>query len=261
VVASVDHLPDVAGIAVVTPTSTHADVVEKLLPRGVPIYCEKPLCDSVPRARRLAERASGRLFVMEKWRYHPGIIELARIAHSHELGSVVGLRTMRLGFGHPYSDTDCIWTLLPHELSIAAEILDGLPRPKSAVADCPNGRVMGLAAVSLSESGAWHATEVSVRSPVHRRQVTLLCRDGSATLEDAYADHLIVVANPGADEMKAAPRIARRPIGTDMPLLRELAAFIDHVNGGPPPKASVTEAAAAVEAIAELRNLAGLRAA
>jgi len=43
-----------------------------------------------------------------------------------------------------------------------------------------------------------------------------------------------------------------------MPLHDELAAFLDHLNGGPPPLASVADAARAVETIAEMRRLAGV---
>ena len=38
VVARLDDLPAVDGIVVATPTTTHADVIEALLPRGTPVY-------------------------------------------------------------------------------------------------------------------------------------------------------------------------------------------------------------------------------
>jgi len=43
-----------------------------------------------------------------------------------------------------------------------------------------------------------------------------------------------------------------------LPLLAEVAAFLDHLKGGPPPKSSAAEAAEAVVTIAEIRRLAGL---
>jgi predicted dehydrogenase len=258
VIGHIDQLPAVAGIVVVTPTSTHADVVEALLPRGVPIFCEKPLCDDAGRARRLAELGRERLFVMEKWRYHTGVLALAEIARSGELGPVTGLRTERLGYSHPYADTDCVWTLMPHEISIAWQILGEPPRPQSAFADLAGERVLGLVAASATASGPWHLTEISVRSAAQRRTVTLLCRDGTAMLEDAYADHIVIVGNPPPNGRKSEPRISRRPIPVRMPLHDELDSFLDHLAGGPPPLAPVADAARAVETIAEMRRLAGL---
>ena len=258
VVGSLRDLPSADGFVVATPTVTHADVIEALLPRGVPIYCEKPLCDDAERASRLAASGRDRLFVMEKWRYHLGVLALAAIARSGELGPVIGLHTTRIGYAHGHSDTDCAWTLLPHDLSIAKEILGRLPPPRSAVADRADGRLMGLIALSAEEAGLWHAMEIGIRSPLWQRRVTLLCRDGAAILEDSYADHVLIVANPPPDGTHAQPQTTRRPIPVEMPLLAELAAFVGHLAGGPPPKSSAVEAAEAVAAIAEIRRLAAI---
>src|SRR5689334_13040946 len=73
-VGSSDELPSwLDGLVIATPTSTHAAMIERLLSRGVPLFVEKPLTADPVAARDLARRAGGRLFVMDKWRYHPGI--------------------------------------------------------------------------------------------------------------------------------------------------------------------------------------------
>ena len=56
----------------------HAAVLEEVLGRDVPVFCEKPLTDDPIAAERLAARAPDRLFVMDKWRYHPASWRLAR---------------------------------------------------------------------------------------------------------------------------------------------------------------------------------------
>jgi hypothetical protein len=48
------------------------------------------------------------------------------------------------------------------------------------------------------------------------------------------------------------------PIGTEMPLLAELRAFLHHLQGGPAPRSSAAEGLSVVETIAALRALAGL---
>ena len=48
----------------------------------------------------------------------------------------------------------------------------------------------------------------------------------------------------------------RRPISSEFPLLRELRAFVEHLEGGPPPKSSAAEGVAEVATIARLRELA-----
>ena len=88
IVGSVDELPEVEGIVVATPTSTHAEVVEEALGLGVPVFVEKPLTDDAAAAERLASAAEDRLFVMDKWRYHSGgALVVRRIAELRSLAA------------------------------------------------------------------------------------------------------------------------------------------------------------------------------
>ena len=68
-------------------------------------------------------------------------------------------------------------------------------------------------------------------------------------LPDGYSEHVVVATG---DEPE------KRPISTELPLLRELRAFVEHLDGGPPPRSSAREGAEIVKAIAELRRFAGL---
>jgi hypothetical protein len=43
-----------------------------------------------------------------------------------------------------------------------------------------------------------------------------------------------------------------------MPLLRELRAFLEHLDGGPPPRSSAAEGTRIVEVVEGLRALAGI---
>ena len=252
-VGTVDDLPEVDGIVVVTPTQTHAEVVERSLQHRVPVFVEKPLTDDLASADRLAAAAPDRLFVMDKWRYHPGVELLAGLARDRELGQVVGLRTSRLGWGNPH-DVDAAWILVPHELSIGLEILGRPLAPRSAVADVVDGNVVGL--LGLLGDDPWQALEVTTRSAERRREVRLLCEEGVAVLPDAYSDHIQIFRHTGRAEGRA-PEPDARPVSSELPLLRELRAFLDHLDGGPPPRSSAAEGASVVRAITELRALAG----
>lgn len=257
VVDSVDALPDrVTGAVVATPTTTHADVLEQLLERPLAVFCEKPLTDDPASAARIAVAAPDRVFVMHKWRYHPGVELLAELARSEELGPVVGLRTTRIGWGNPHGgDVDGIWMLASHDLSIALEVLGAIPEPRAAVAELVAQTATGL--VGLLGDEPWFALEISTASAVRRREVRLICRDGVATLGDAYADKIVLTT--GRVDREPLRRVdEERPVSTELPLLRELRAFLEHLSGGPPPRSSAAEALADVEAIARLRELAGL---
>lgn len=255
VISAVAALPPVAGVVVATPTSTHAAVIEELRDLGVPIFSEKPLTADRASAARLVQAAPGRLFVMDKWRYHPGVEMLRDVARSEELGPALGLRTTRVGWANPHSDVDPIWILAPHDLSIALEVFGSIPAPRAAIAERWKGTPTGL--VGVLGSDPWMVLDVSILNPERRREIRLHCRDGVAVLSDAYSDHIRVTRRfdslPTADR---APEL--RPISTEPPMLRELRAFLRHIEGGPPPRSSAAEGAMIVNAVSDLRDLAGL---
>lgn len=258
IVDHISQLPDVAGLVVATPTITHAEVIDSLLPRKVPIFTEKPMTSDRESALRLARLAPDRLFVMDKWRYHAGVEMLRDIARSEELGPVTGLRTTRAQWGNPHCDVDISWVLMPHDLSIALEVLGEIPTPRHALAEHTNGRVTSMFAILGNErTEPWLVVEVSSRHPQNRRELSLHCRDGVAVLDGGYSPDLTVRrrANPAAADTLASEL---RPVSQELPLLRELRAFVEHLQGGPAPRSSAAEGALVVSTIAALRSLAGL---
>jgi predicted dehydrogenase len=252
-VADVAALEGVDGVVVATPTATHAAVVAEALDLGVPVFVEKPLTADVASARRLAELAPERLFVMDKWRYHPGVRELARIARSGELGSVVGLHCRRVTLGHRYADVNTVWIHAPHDLAVALEVLGHVPAPRDAVPELVDGELAGL--TTLMGGSPWMALEISTLAPGHRRELRLVCELGVAQLDGGYAEN-VLVGRAGEIREEA---VERRPLAGEMPLLAELRAFVEHLRGGPAPKSSAADGLAIVERVAEMIELAASR--
>jgi predicted dehydrogenase len=250
VVADVASLGALDAVVVATPTSTHAEVVEEALELGAPVFVEKPLTADVSSARRLAAAAPDRLFVMDKWRYHPGVLELARIARTGELGPVVGIHSRRVTLGHRYSDVNTVWIHAPHDLAIALEVLGRVPQPRHAVPELVGGELAGLTAV-LGES-PWMVLEVSTLAPAHRRELRLVCEEGVAQLDGGYAEEVVIGHAGKIDE----DSVERRAVAGDLPLLAELRAFVEHLRGGPPPRSSAADAVAIVESVAATIELA-----
>jgi len=254
VVAKIEELPEVAGVVVAAPMVAHAEVVEAVLPRGVPIFVEKPLTNDPVWAERITAMAPNRVFVMDKWRYHPGVELMGEIARSGEFGRVIGLETMRTGWGNPHTDVDAIWHLAPHDLAVTLEVLGFLPQSRSARADWFEGTPAGI--IALLGDDPWVRLEVSSRSTRRVRSMTLRCQEAVVNLADGYSDALEILVGCPPGDQPPAPTL--RPISSELPLLRELRAFVDHLAGGPPPRSSVAEGALIVATIARLRSLAGI---
>jgi predicted dehydrogenase len=226
-------------------------MVEPLLARGRPIFVEKPLDVDLARARRLPGTARLLVFVMHKWRYHPGVEALAGIARSGELGAVRGLELQRVDRGFPKRrKVDPVWNHAPHDVSIAFHVLGEAPEPVWAhphPLDRPGG---GVVALFRTRAGVEILYATSVASPSKRRTTILACENGWAQLPDALADHILVSRDGDPPE--------QRPIDTTMPLLTELRVFLAHLAGGPPPMTSLEEELVMLEAVAGMRRLAGL---
>jgi predicted dehydrogenase len=253
VVSRIPALRSVDGVVVATSLDSHFAVTEEALGLGVPVFVEKPLTASVAEAEHLCALAPDRLFVMEKWRYHPAIEALRELVLSGELGDPVGIVTVRDGRGDFRFDVDTIWTHVPHDISLSYEILGTLPPARHALAELVNGVPVGLQAALVGDGGPWVTVSHSTTAPVRRREVRVCLSGGTAWLADGYDDHISVASGlPGKGEPDS------RPTPGEWPLLRELRAFVEHLDGGPPPRSSAAEGAMTVRRIAELRALAGL---
>jgi predicted dehydrogenase len=252
IVDRAEALPRVDGIIVATPTNIHAATVRAVLDRGVPVFVEKPLCCSLREAETLTRAAPERLFVMDKWRYHSGIEMMRDIVRSQELGPVVGVRSIRVQWGNPHMGSDTIWLLAPHDLAIVLEILGSLPPPRSAVADATGAE--GRTLLGQLGTQPWAVIEVSSTSASMRREIRVTCRDGVVVLSNAYSSHLSILRASNAEPIEE-----HRAIAPDLPLFKELRAFVEFLDGGPPPRSGVDDAVAVVSAIEELRKLAGVQ--
>lgn len=237
----------VSGVIVATPASGHIATIEHVARWQRPIFVEKPLATRIEDAERALELVGDHLFVMDKWRYHPGIEALGALARSGELGPVRAIRTWRLGRDHEHEDVDPIWTLLPHDLSILREVLGYLPSAVDAVAECADGRVWGMAA--RLGSGPMCTSEVSAHRAERRRRIEVAF-DGAVAILDGERDTMVEIRS-GGDRRTLS-------VADDPPLRRELDAFIKYLDGGAPPKSSGPEGVESVRRIAELRRLAGI---
>lgn len=247
---SLANLPAADGYVIASPTSTHAAVIEALLPTGRPIFCEKPLTDDPAAAQSIADRAGDRVFSMDKWRYHGGVLKLAEVAKSGRLGRILQVQSWRLGWQDRSLDVDSVWLLLPHDLSIALEILGHLPAPRWASGYTAFGIRAEVTGVLQDGDGPMVGFTVSGCQPVNRRSVLVVGTEGAAQLGGSLDDRLFLRWPDGrAEELE---------IATDMPLLAELWAFLHHIQGGPPPKSPAPEAALIVARIAEIRAMAGI---
>lgn len=247
VFSSTDLLPQVDGAVVATPAAAHFEAVLELLPLGVPVFVEKPLTDDPVTAKRLAAEAPERVFVMDKWRYHPAVVGLSDLVHSGKLGEIRGLQTTRVDWNGPRHDVDGAWTLASHDLSIALSLLGRIPAVAGAAGQCGQGRVDHM--LAWFRDRHWMSMEVSILSLHRQRQIIVHFENGVARYDDRNG--YFEMAEYGSQSLQPV----RQPVAEEMPLFRELEHFVRYVDGsGDAPASSVYDAAQIVETIASLRS-------
>lgn len=248
--SSLTDLADTDGLIVATPSSTHRAVLEKVLPWQLPTFVEKPLTTSLEDARFLASHPNSTyIYMMHVWRYHGGIQLLGELARSGKLGIITALRSTRSNWTSPRTDTDSVWNLAPHDLTIALEILGYIPTPKAAAIEWHQGMARGMTAL-LGDS-PFVQIEVSNRSPDKRREVRLFGTEGVAVLADEKVDFVDVYYG---DDLSHPSPLRHEKIYFDNtpPLRRELAAFIGFLKGGPAPISNFQEGLLTIEVLEKL---------
>lgn len=230
-------MPDLDGYVIASPASRHIESVVELLPRGRPIYVEKPLSSDTAQARSLATRpgALERVFVMHKWRFHPGVRRLEKLVAAQELGAVVGLRLQRTNWAEMHPDVDCALQLLPHDLSIVLHLLGGLPPVEVAIANPLGSSRVGLWASLYDPVRGLRVTlDVNNMIPGNVRSCVVGCEQGVAILTNSDPQQ-IAIHRFGSSVNETLE------VAAEMPLLLELKAFLDHLGGGSPPHSGLVD--------------------
>ena len=241
------------GLIVATPSTTHRQVLEKLVSFNIPIFLEKPLTTTLDDALALQEIPHDDIYLMHIWLYHPGILLLKEIANSGELGRIKGVRSTRANWTSPRKDTDSVWNLSPHDITIAKAILGHIPKPKSAVAEKHDGIIRGL--VALLGDDPYCIFEVSNRYERKIREVRVHCEKGVAILEDEKVDYVKVVHGDAASDPKNL-KVEHRTFDKTPPLRIEVEEFLNYLDGGKPPRSSFKDGIEVIKIIHEIVELA-----
>ena len=241
------------GIVVASPSTTHRTVLEKLMPCGVPIFVEKPLTTSYTDAMALQALPHDHVFLMHIWLYHTGIQQLRDIAMSGELGEIKGVQSRRANWTSPRRDTDSIWNLAPHDITIAKAVLGHIPSPRAAVVENHQGMARGMTAMLGNDP--YCVFEVSNRYERKEREVRVHGTNGIAILKDEKVNWIDVYLG---DQYSENFLHEARPFEPQEPLYLELMDFLQYLDGGSKPISTFSDGLEVIKTIHELQTLANL---
>jgi predicted dehydrogenase len=122
-------------VVIATPPYTHFQIAKECLLHNMSVLVEKPLTLSSRDAEELimiAQERDQRLMVGHTFEYNSAIKTLKGIIHSGELGEIYYIDAVRVNLGLFQPQSNVLWDLAPHDISILLNILESDPISVSA---------------------------------------------------------------------------------------------------------------------------------
>jgi predicted dehydrogenase len=121
---------DIDAVAVVTPVSTHFELVQKALENGKHVFVEKPFTSEVAQAEKLielAEKKNLKIMVDHTFLFTGAVRKMKEIIDKGLLGKIYYYDSMRINLGLFQHDVNVIWDLAPHDFSIMDFLINEKP--------------------------------------------------------------------------------------------------------------------------------------
>ncbi len=113
-------------VSIAVPTEFHYPVAMDVIEQGLHLLLEKPIADTVTKAREIVRRAEDKgikLMVGHVERFNPAVVELKRRLDQDELGKIFQIHARRLGpFPHRVRDVGVVIDLATHDLDLICHL-------------------------------------------------------------------------------------------------------------------------------------------
>lgn len=122
-------------IILATPSNTHAPLGMEALRAKKHIFVEKPFTLNSSDAEKLlilGRQVKKIIMVGHTYEYHPAIIKIKHYLAKNQLGQLFYIYCSRLNMGKVREETNALWNLAPHDISILLFLLETMPLQVSA---------------------------------------------------------------------------------------------------------------------------------
>ncbi len=236
--------PDVHLVAVATPPRLHYTMTMQAIAAGKHVLVEKPLAEEAAQAQELLEAAARRgvrLFTDHTFLY-AGAVEAMRQAFvDGDLGEIYYAESSRVNLGL-FQQTNVIWDLAPHDISILNHVFGELPEAVACSATAYIHPPVWDVAFLLMRYGSGRLAHVHLSwlSPVKVRRMMLSASSRMTVWDDVDPSEKLriydkgVVRNP-THETLSQQMVSYRLGDVRIPILdgREpLAKLVDDVHAG-----------------------------
>lgn len=242
-------------VVISTPPATHNAIAKECLEHGLHVLVEKPMTLSSGDARGLIELARAKnliLMVGHTFEYNSAVIALKNYIDSGELGEIFYIDTARLNLGLFHRDSNVLWDLAPHDISILLYLLGKNPVSVSAQGmSCVFDGLTDVAYVNLIFPDKISAyVHVSWLDPSKVRRVTVVGSKKMIVYNDVENEQKLKIYDKGVEapaytdgfgEFQCNYRsgdILVPHIHIVEPLKQECLHFLDCIVNDTPPRSS-----------------------
>jgi len=240
-------------VAIATPVATHYKLAKLALEAGKHVFVEKPMTQTSAESEELIQLAKDKNLILAI--DHPfifsGVVKkMQDLINSGDIGDVLYYDSVRINLGLFRSDVNVIWDLLPHDLSILAEIFTDKPISVQAIGlDHFDRNNVDVAYIALRYPNNVTAhVHVSWTSPVKIRQMILGGTKKMVVVDDVAPDEKLKLYDRGVDQEQQEK--AQSPF---QPLYRSGDVVIPKLDQAEPLAAECANVIAAINGEAALR--------
>lgn len=195
---------DLDAVVVSTPPATHYSIAKDCLEHGLNVLVEKPLTLNSQQAKQLIELADARervLMVGHTFEYNSAVHALKNYIDSGELGDIYYIDAARLNLGLFQRDSNVIWDLAPHDISILLFLLGRNPISVSSQGmSCVFDGTYDVAYLNLAFPNHISAyIHVSWLDPCKVRRITVVGSKKMIVLNDVENEQKIRIYDKGVD--------------------------------------------------------------
>lgn len=191
-------------VVISTPPATHYNIAKDCLEHGLNVLVEKPLTLSSQHAEKLVELADANesvLMVGHTFEYNSAVHALKNYIDSGELGDIYYIDTARLNLGLFQRDSNVLWDLAPHDISILLYLLGQNPISITAQGvSCVFDSTYDVAYLNLVFPNNLSAyLHVSWLDPCKVRRITVVGSKKMVVFNDVENEQKIKVYDKGVD--------------------------------------------------------------
>ncbi|MEM7321529.1 MAG: Gfo/Idh/MocA family oxidoreductase [Actinomycetota bacterium] len=245
-------IDDLDALIIATPPTTHYSLAKAALERDIHVLVEKPMTTDLDEADDLLAEAARRnlcLMVGHTFEFNGAVWGLSEAIRDPAFGRVRYINSARLNLGLYQPDTDVLWDLAPHDISIINYILDAQPTSVSAwglqlMGDKADVAYLSMRYDQLDVSASIH---VSWLDPMKVRRTTVVGEKSMVVYDDVASEERLriydkgIKQDGGSDDRGSGPPLSYRYgdivspyIDFREPLQVEMNAFINSIRSEGP---------------------------